>query len=207
MCKIFLDKIRPPMKISLLQVKIKQANMNVREVCQMAHITTPTFYEMIKRNNTSALHLENLAKVLKFPVQDLFDDEVKAPTFTNIESLVQDPSATYSPKAASVKHVGKLIEERMKRIKFTIKDMADATNTTSQNISQMLGRKSIAFDKAVEINAMLNPPGSPPWDIFSYYSRATAKSVEQRYVELLEEHKQLQGNYLKLLEKCKVESD
>lgn len=194
------------MKINVLQLKISQANLNIRELCKLAEISTPTLYHMIKTNDTHASNIEKLARVLKFPVQELFDDDVQQ--VQSVLSVASEPSAGYATtKKQETLHVGKIIEARMKRIKVSVKDIAEATGTTMQNISQMLGRKSIAFEKAVEINAILNPPGSPEWDIFSFYSRQINKSIEQRYVELLEEHKKMQSDYLKLLEKLNKSTD
>lgn len=197
------------MKIKILQVKIKQAGMTVRDACEQAEITTPTFYEMIKRNNTTAGHLEKLARVLGFPVQDFFDDDVKVNPIITSYSSAAEPSATYYTAKAKPEliHVGKIIEARMKRLKISIKEVAEATGTSSQNISQMLGRKSIAFDKAVELNNILNPPGSKEWDIFSYYSRSSSKSIEHKYIELLEDFNKMQAEYLHLLEKTNKSTD
>jgi len=193
------------MKINVLQLKINQANLNIRELCKLAGISTPTLYHMMKTNDTHASNIEKLAKVLKFPVQELFDDDVQL--VQSVLSIASEPNAGYATKKQETLHVGKIIEARMKRIKVSVKDIAEATGTTMQNISQMLTRKSIAFEKAVEINAILNPPGSPDWDIFSFYSRQNNKSIEQRYIELLEEHKKIQADYLKLLDKLNKSTD
>lgn len=194
------------MKINVLQLKVSQANLNIRELCKLASISTPTFYHMLKTNDTHASNLEKLARVLKFNVQELFDDDVQQAQ--SVFSVASEPSMGYATaKKQETLHVGKIIEARMKRIKVSIKDIAEATGTTTQNISQMLTRKSIAFEKAVEINSILNPPGSPEWDLFSFYSRGHKKPLEQRYIELLEEHKKVQSDYLKLLEKLNKSTD
>lgn len=194
------------MKISVLQAKIKQAGISVRDLCAQADITTPTYYEMIKRNNTTAGHLEKLARILKFPVQELFDDDVQLIMHSAVAS-VSEPQAAYTRAAVKVHHVGRLIEERMKKLKMSVKEVADATGTSPQNISQMLTRQSIAFEKAVEINSILNPPGSPSWDLFSYYARTASKSIETRYIDLLEEYKTLQAKYLDVIENQKNKSN
>lgn len=82
--------------------------------------------------------------------------------------------------------VGELIKERRQQILVTKSELARRLGCSPQNIDSLETRKSIDFELAVKINAILD------FDIFTFYQVGPSKEAR----ELVE----LQRKYIRLIE-------
>lgn len=86
--------------------------------------------------------------------------------------------------------VGEIIRDRRIELEMTKSELARRLGCSPQNIDSLETRKSIDFELAVKINAILD------FDIFTFYQVGPSKEVR----ELVD----LQRKYIDLLEMLKI---
>jgi predicted transcriptional regulator len=178
------------MNLNRLKHYIDHSNYTIRTFCKEAGIKTPTLYKAIKDNDIRASVLEKMCILLKVSPAEFFNlgEEMQERVMFS-KKVVSEPEAEYKKKLDI--HMGKIIEARLDEIGMTIAEFGRRIGTSRQNAQNMLKRKQIQLESAIQYNEILNPPNSKPWDIFEYFLRKKPESIEDKYSNLLEEHNKL----------------
>lgn len=176
------------MKLSRLKLHVDRSGYTIRNFCQLVGIKTPTYYKAINSNDIKASVLEKICILLNISPLEFFETnhyEEGGVMFMK----VADINARYQKKEEI--HIGKIIESRLDEIGMNVAEFGRRIGTTRQNAKGILERKNITIDNAIIYNSVLNPPGSKPWDLFENFLRTKPQTIEDKYIQLLEEHNRL----------------
>lgn len=174
------------MNISKIKFHLDKSGITVRDFCRMVGITNPTYYKALRDNDILASNLEKMCKILKVNPLEFFDLNYLTPE-NDIDIELKETIPQYSRKKVEL-HIGRIIEDRLDEIGMSVAEFGRRIGTTRQNAQNLLKRKQIQIDSAIEYNEILNPPGSKPWDIFQYFVRQKPETINDKYTRLLEEH-------------------
>jgi len=173
------------MNLSRLKFYVDKSGYTIRTFCKEVGIKTPTYYKALKDNDIRSSVLEKMCILLAInPVE--FFDKSKYDLKAEVE-IASESKVLFFTKKTEI-HMGKMIESRLDEVGMSVAEFGRRIGTTRQNAQNMLKRKHITWENALEYNEVLNPPGSVPWDIFEFFLRKKPDTIQEKYTRLLEEH-------------------
>lgn len=177
------------MNLSRLKFYVDKSGYTIRTFCKEAGIKTPTYYKALKDNDIRASVLEKMCLLLAVSPGEFFDKTKYADTPIGV-SIASDNKDEYAKKKTEI-HIGKMIESRLDDIGMSVAEFGRRIGTSRQNAQNLLKRKHITWDNAIQYNEVLNPPNSTPWDIFELFLRKKPETLQEKYSHLLEENNAL----------------